>query len=49
VTYKSVKGNDGSTCIVATGNTHPKKDILHGTGFKWNPNKKLWWRQADAA
>lgn len=49
VAYKVVNGNDGRTCITATGNTAPRKAVLQGVGFKWNAERKLWWRYADAA
>ena len=49
VTYKSVQSEDGRTCIVATGNTLEKKDLLRAVGFKWNPQQKIWWKYADVA
>jgi hypothetical protein len=49
ITYKSVKSNDGTLCIIAVGDTYPKRDILSGTGFRWNPGKNVWWRNADTA
>ena len=49
VTYKSVQSEDGRTCIVATGNTLEKKDLLRAVGFKWNPQQKILWKYADVA
>jgi len=49
ISYQSITATDGRRCIVATGNTQPKKDILMGIGFKWNPQRKIWWKYADAA
>ena len=49
ITYQTIKATDGRRCIVATGNTQPKKEILMGIGFKWNPQRKIWWKYADAA
>jgi len=49
VTYKSVLSEDGRACVVATGSTLEKKDLLRAAGFKWNPNQKIWWKYAEAA
>lgn len=48
VTYQTVTAQDGRCCIVATGNTQAKKELLMGAGFKWNAQRKTWWRYADA-
>lgn len=49
VTYQRVTAQDGRECIVASGNTQPKKEILSGLGFRWNAQRKYWWKYADAA
>lgn len=49
VTFQHVAAQDGRDCIVATGNTQPKKDILRGMGFYWNAQRKFWWKYADEA
>lgn len=49
VTYQYTTAQDGRQCIVATGNTHPKKEILRRAGFIWNTQRKVWWRYADVA
>lgn len=49
ITYQSITSTDGRTCIIASGNTQPKKDLLMGLGFKWNAQRKMWWKYADAA
>ena len=49
ITYQTIAATDGRRCIVATGNTQPKKEILLGIGFKWNPQRKIWWKYAEAA
>jgi hypothetical protein len=49
INYQTVKAADGQTCIIATGHTAAKKEILSGTGFRWNSERKIWWRYADAA
>ena len=49
VAYQQVTAQDGRPCIVATGNTQAKKELLAGAGFRWNPQRKIWWKYADAA
>ena len=49
VTYQQVTAQDGRPCIIATGNTQAKKELLTGAGFRWNPQRKLWWKYVDAA
>ena len=49
INYKLIKTPDGRSCIVATGNTSAKKDLLSGSGFRWNPDRKIWWKYAEAA
>lgn len=49
VTYQHVTAQDGRPCIIATGNTLPKKEILSGAGFRWHARRKYWWKFADAA
>ena len=47
VSYQSITANDGQICVVATGDTMRQKDRLKGNGFKWNPQRKVWWRYAE--
>ena len=49
ITYEVVSAQDGRACIIATGNTQTKKEILMGIGFRWNAQRKIWWKYADAA
>ncbi|GAB6113156.1 ERF family protein [Desulfomicrobium salsuginis] len=49
ITYQEITATDGQVCIVATGNTQTKKDLLAGAGFKWNPQRKMWWKYAQAS
>ena len=49
VAYQIVPAQDGRQCVIATGNTHSKREILSGAGFRWNAERKLWWKYADAA
>ena len=49
VAYSVVPTQDDKLCIVATGDTRSKKQLLIQAGFKWSEQKKMWWRYADAA
>ncbi|ATD82522.1 MULTISPECIES: ERF family protein [Desulfovibrio] len=49
ITYQQVTAQDGRPCIIATGNTQAKKELLTGAGFRWNAQRKLWWKYVDAA
>ena len=49
ITYQNITSTDGRTYIIASGNTQPKKDLLMGLGFKWNAQRKMWWKYTDAA
>ena len=49
ITYQYTTGQDGRQCVVAIGNTHPKKEILSGAGFRWSAQRKIWWKYAEAS
>ena len=49
ITYQQVTAQDGRPCIIASGNTQAKKELLTGAGFRWNPQRKLWWKYVDVA
>ncbi|BDQ36836.1 single-stranded DNA-binding protein [Pseudodesulfovibrio nedwellii] len=49
VQYRKGTANDGKQCVLATGDTHPKKEFLRKAGFRWDGTRKVWWRYADAA
>lgn len=49
VTFQSVTSADGQPCIIASGNTQAKKDLLAGAGFKWNSQRKIWWKYAESS
>lgn len=49
ITYQQVTAQDGRPCIIASGNTQAKKELLTGAGFRWHPQRKLWWKYVDAA
>lgn len=48
VNYQRLTAQDGRECIIATGNTQPNRTILSKSGFRWNPQRKFWWKYADA-
>ncbi len=49
VQYRKENARDGKSCILATGNTLPQKDSLRKAGFRWDGNRKLWWKYEQAA
>jgi hypothetical protein len=49
IIYKTASAQDGRLCIVATGNVSAKQQVLRASGFKWNEERKMWWRYADSA
>ena len=48
IAYQQVTAQDGRPCIIATGNTQAKKELLTGAGFRWNAQRKLWWKYINA-
>ena len=46
ISYEIVTAQDDWECILATGNTAVKKELLSGAGFHWNPQRKIWWKYA---
>lgn len=48
VRYEFVTAQDGRNCVIASGNTQPNKGLLAGAGFRWNPQRKVWWKYANA-
>jgi len=49
ISYRTASAQDGRLCIVATGNVSAKQQVLRASGFKWNEERKMWWRYADSA
>ncbi len=49
VKYRKQAASGGKVCILATGNTHSKKEFLKTAGFRWDGDKKIWWRYENAA
>ena len=46
VIYQVLAGEDGRDYIIATGKTQPQRTTLSGLGFRWNPQRKYWWKAA---
>ena len=49
IAYQQVTAQDGRPCIIATGNTQAKVELLAGAGFRWNAQRKLWWKYVHVA
>ena len=49
VQYRNGTANDGKQCVLATGDTHSKKEFLRKAGFRWDGTHKVWWRYSNAA
>ncbi len=49
VSYTTATAQDGRLCILASGNTSARKQLLSAAGFKWNAERKVWWRYAETA
>jgi len=49
IQYRKENGQNGKPCILATGNTLPQKESLRKAGFRWDGNRKLWWKYEQAA
>ena len=47
VDYQTVTTSNGKLCITASGNVHDKRPFLQEAGFRWDGNRKLWWRYAQ--
>jgi hypothetical protein len=46
ISYQTVTTPEGQVCVIATGNTAARKELLSQTGFRWNPDRKIWWKYA---
>ena len=46
INYQLITVPDGQRCVIATGQTSAKKDLLSKSGFRWNPDRKIWWKFA---
>lgn len=42
VLYRNGTANDGKQCVLATGDTHAKKEFLRKAGFRWDGIRKVW-------
>ena len=46
IDYQTVTAGNGKLCITASGNVRDKRPFLQEAGFRWDGNRKLWWRYA---
>ncbi|WP_273523361.1 ERF family protein [Mailhella massiliensis] len=49
VSFRTVQADDGRRCIVASGKTLEKKELLRASGFRWDSQQRVWWKYDDAA
>lgn len=49
IEYQYVPSQDGRQCIIATGQTMEHKETLANSGFRWNAQRKCWWKYAQTA
>lgn len=42
IVYEIVSTDSGRDCVIATGNTLPKKDALKKAGFQWDGQQRAW-------
>lgn len=49
IEYQYVPSQDGRQCVIATGETIEHKEALANSGFKWNAQRKCWWKYAQTA
>ena len=49
VSFRTVQADDGRRCIIASGKTLEKKELLRASGFKWDSQQRVWWKYEDAA
>lgn len=44
VTYTPTRAANGMLCVTASGATREKASFLKEAGFRWDGNRKVWWR-----
>lgn len=47
IDYQTVTGSNGQVCVIASGDVRNKRPFLEQAGFRWDGNRKIWWRYAD--
>jgi hypothetical protein len=47
VNYQTIVTSNGRTCITASGDVRNKRPFLQEAGFRWDDNRKIWWRYAQ--
>ena len=48
VNYQTINASNGRLCITASGDVSNKRPFLQEAGFRWDGNRKLWWRYAES-
>jgi len=46
IDYQTVTAGNGKICITASGDVRNKRAFLQEAGFRWDGNRKIWWRYA---
>jgi hypothetical protein len=47
IDYQTVNASNGRICITASGDVRNKRPFLQEAGFRWDGNRKIWWRYAE--
>lgn len=47
VDYQTINASNGRLCITASGDVRNKRPFLQEAGFRWDGNRKIWWRYAE--
>lgn len=47
VDYQTVMASNGRLCVTASGDVRNKRPFLQEAGFRWDGNRKIWWRYAE--
>ncbi len=47
VDYQTIAASNGRLCITASGDVRNKRPFLQEAGFRWDGNRKIWWRYAE--
>lgn len=47
VEYQTVNASNGRLCVTASGDVRNKRPFLQEAGFRWDGNRKIWWRYAQ--
>jgi hypothetical protein len=47
VDYQTIIASNGRACVTASGDVRNKRPFLQEAGFRWDENRKIWWRYAQ--